>query len=706
MSRKPYAAVLAAVFAVSVAACDGDPPPRAMAPSADSGPTSIPGVYAYSESTSFSVMIADQRVVTVDSSGAADADWAVDGSRVVMADGTKLVSVDTVTGEVTETACECNDIGLAGDRVYAVAGYQAMELKVFDAVTLTPAEDWRPEITGIEGIFRVEGAGPDLVIFATTDEGATTTLTDVYVADPDGDRLDRVGSTDELGTVYDTAYTPNGPGGRPAFAYEANAHGSWCVNEGSVAWFDPSTDDPQVVTDSTPLTALDPAGGGGSEVSSSWGNLWWDADGELNATGSTWTCDGEVSLTTQPMLNMRVEPSHWRLGADGWAQVDPTVLEAVRSLTGGSRLELTVNPDGGLGGKQLTLVQGNDSTVVSSDADRLWTPPIGAAASSVDTVSANLAQQYAPRVWLAEGEEFLPGSAGDYLAQSRLDWVDGCATDTMAEIGQIDVPRLADGGYSHTQSSVSQFPPPCASFPAPVTWATDVPTRPRAADGPPGAQGFVLDGEGDGGAEDTLHRGMPLADGSSSAPVYVQSGSFEEGDGSYLVYWFFYPWNDFDIVLPGGKTIEQGFDHEGDWERVLIRFDSADQPVTIVYKGHGATCAMPWGEAPRDEEGHPVVYSAKGTHASYPTDGEHKLDHATWDPPGPIGRIVAPVSDHTSAGGSWETWDHLVDVQSEGWWGYAGGWGELGLISDQTGPSGPNPIRDMATEARDENGCG
>jgi hypothetical protein len=80
-----------------------------------------------------------------------------------------------------------------------------------------------------------------------------------------------------------------------------------------------------------------------------------------------------------------------------------------------------------------------------------------------------------------------------------------------------------------------------------------------------------------------------------------------------------------------------------------------------------------------NEPSHPIVYSANGSHASYPTVGAFDVDN--W-----------PADDYTGKGLTWRTWEHLIYVVTEPWFGYGGGWGEISdelMFIELNGPSGP-----------------
>jgi hypothetical protein len=92
------------------------------------------------------------------------------------------------------------------------------------------------------------------------------------------------------------------------------------------------------------------------------------------------------------------------------------------------------------------------------------------------------------------------------------------------------------------------------------------------------------------------------------------------GDGRlWLAYWFFYFYNDFNLI---GPLIKAGL-HEGDWEMIQLRLDAAGQtPDLAVYAQHTHAAQRPWDQVERVGD-QPVVYPARGSHASYFAAGAH-----------------------------------------------------------------------------------
>ena len=93
---------------------------------------------------------------------------------------------------------------------------------------------------------------------------------------------------------------------------------------------------------------------------------------------------------------------------------------------------------------------------------------------------------------------------------------------------------------------------------------------------------------------------------------------------------------------------------------------------------------MPWAQVQKVSSTHPIVYSAKGSHASYATGGDHKF------------KVDVPhffdqtITDKTGKGVAWKSWEHLRDVKKQAWYGYGGAWGEVGNVENTTGPQGPS----------------
>jgi hypothetical protein len=99
-------------------------------------------------------------------------------------------------------------------------------------------------------------------------------------------------------------------------------------------------------------------------------------------------------------------------------------------------------------------------------------------------------------------------------------------------------------------------------------------------------------------------------------------GHVHQGEhADWLQYWFFYFYDDPTLIANLGA-------HEGDWEMIQLRIPhGADEPDVAVYAQHAYASRCEWGEI-EAIEGRPVVYPARGSHASYVKPGLY--DTKAW----------------------------------------------------------------------------
>jgi hypothetical protein len=157
----------------------------------------------------------------------------------------------------------------------------------------------------------------------------------------------------------------------------------------------------------------------------------------------------------------------------------------------------------------------------------------------------------------------------------------------------------------------------------------------------------------------------------------------EDRDGFAIQYWLFYYYNDFNNT------------HEGDWEMVQVVFDVdtvqealQTDPVEVGFAQHGGGEWAAWDDAKLDRrDTHPVVYVARGSHASqfdsavYLGWGEDGTGFGCDNTDGPSLEVaVQPrlVADDTG--------DPAGDAP---WTTYEGRWGERETW-EFNGPRGPN----------------
>jgi hypothetical protein len=102
--------------------------------------------------------------------------------------------------------------------------------------------------------------------------------------------------------------------------------------------------------------------------------------------------------------------------------------------------------------------------------------------------------------------------------------------------------------------------------------------------------------------------------------IYGRFVEDEERKEKWLQYWFFYFYNDFNLV---GSFIGAGR-HEGDWEMIQLRLGEGDTPDYAVYAQHRHAGVRHWQQVERlPGSQRPVVYVARGSHASYFEPGPH-----------------------------------------------------------------------------------
>ena len=143
----------------------------------------------------------------------------------------------------------------------------------------------------------------------------------------------------------------------------------------------------------------------------------------------------------------------------------------------------------------------------------------------------------------------------------------------------------------------------------------------------------------------------------------------DAGGDLWLQYWFWYFYNDYNLI---GGFIKAGL-HEGDWEMIQIRLRD-EQPDLAVYAQHTHAQSRDWGQVdlvPTTER--PLVYVARGSHASYFEPGTH------W---------TGAWFDY--ADGKRRSPDQTLDIVDDGkpewnWVRWPGTWGD-------TRKSGDNPL--------------
>ncbi|KIW25752.1 uncharacterized protein PV07_08907 [Cladophialophora immunda] len=107
-------------------------------------------------------------------------------------------------------------------------------------------------------------------------------------------------------------------------------------------------------------------------------------------------------------------------------------------------------------------------------------------------------------------------------------------------------------------------------------------------------------------------------------------------------YFYFYSWNEGADILqvvpplnklfPDSKPGDHYGNHLGDWEHNMVRFEDG-KPTGVYFSHHtsGEACAWEDGACLSKQGERPVVFSARGSHANYPSAGSHVHDEALID---------------------------------------------------------------------------
>jgi hypothetical protein len=298
--------------------------------------------------------------------------------------------------------------------------------------------------------------------------------------------------------------------------------------------------------------------------------------------------------------------------------------------------------------------------------------------------------RHAPLVWLHSGEKLWPVDATSFVEESALIWNrrKGCPDTNVAARGAIVQAKL--GVYARPAGGAYRQRPTEARSKQPrgggcrlqdeVRLATDY-TRPESEH----AEGFVLNLANDA-RFGTRYR-CPVTQ--LRCGVYDRAPAYYQyRPGRFITYWFFFAYS-----APVGGPGEIGFaaGHEGDWERIAVRLDRSDRPLEVAYWQHGDDPSrgnaqiLEWSKLVGEglvSSGHPVVYSARYSHASYPRAC-----------PEPRSGKRCPILDRRDRGWLWTTEPLLLDVTDQPWYGFGGAWGQIRTLGGRplNGPSGPGP---------------
>lgn len=276
--------------------------------------------------------------------------------------------------------------------------------------------------------------------------------------------------------------------------------------------------------------------------------------------------------------------------------------------------------------------------------------------------------KYAPVLVFHPDERAWPSNAEHFIANSSLKWNHdaGCRDTVVKGMGNATQSGLASGAYRARQKDGWG----CDRYGA--SYDTSQFTRPNGSDAPRPA-GL----EGDEGFYLNLLNDHRTGFRSGNAQRYASTRSkiyYDYKPGRYIRYWVFYPgsWSP--------RAVK--FIHEGDWEGITVWLTSEDRAHDVTFSQHHGEEVVPWSDVRRSGTTHPIVWVAKGAHASYK---------------GPSCRT--PYADSCGNGLRWRTWEdngRLWSARDALWYGFGGAWGQAGTTANGTGPLGPSRYKDVA----------
>jgi hypothetical protein len=358
-------------------------------------------------------------------------------------------------------------------------------------------------------------------------------------------------------------------------------------------------------------------------------------------------------------------------------------------------------------------------------------------------ITGNPEIAFAPLVHLHSQEALMPMSAREFIENSTLRWSNrgsscGSVTIAVGKSRREDAPKappIDEGALGPTRPYVHAQDAACADDPRPIS-AIDR-TRPYEKTRPKGLaleQGFFLDLHKD--AQDGHHeiddqgprsflRNVPVYADTELRPKLTEAERellppSRTKDAMRITYWMFY-----GLSQPPRTNVEL-VAHEGDWERISVLLIPPDPeaqqavdpaakepgastakqaaqkkgylPVAAGYHHHNESRQIPWYAVKRvvgdTDTGasptHPVVYSAKGSHASYWQAGRFETIFK------PLGRRLTVANDVAISCPKcpqWQTWKIVLPAREQLWYGFGGAWGKVGLNGDTTGPLGPSEYK-------------
>ncbi|KAJ3541102.1 hypothetical protein NM208_g4764 [Fusarium decemcellulare] len=244
----------------------------------------------------------------------------------------------------------------------------------------------------------------------------------------------------------------------------------------------------------------------------------------------------------------------------------------------------------------------------------LLTGSVRAASEATDLRCPDYVASYAPLVWLHSEDPYMPSDLLTHIRHTTPK-LDGRPISDLPSLDLDNLGLLNDHGGEAVALTSN--------------------------DDPLSAPDWLLGEAPDAAGQ--IHNATPCA------VILVEKNEVELD----AFYFYFYSFNEGPNItqvleplnhLVKGPKVEAGMhfgDHVGDWEHNMIRFKDG-KPIGIYYSQHVDGAAFDWDDAKVSKnDGRPIVYSARGSHANYPGSGEQihnaaLIDYCNegrrWDP--------------------------------------------------------------------------
>jgi hypothetical protein len=302
--------------------------------------------------------------------------------------------------------------------------------------------------------------------------------------------------------------------------------------------------------------------------------------------------------------------------------------------------------------------------------------------AALRTTDADLAWKYAPVLYLHDGvknssgdyttnpETHWPYSINTFIDNSDLYWAqDGVCNDDRLDDNPTNSDLGTNDRYTHKTANAV-----CADTGPQWDNVSSVAPFRGAVSQDDNGEGMYLD------LPDSSRDGGGLQ---SDEPIYYLFGFNDDGE-RYVRYWFGYA----DSATRRASTTRNH--HEGDWESMAIRLafegppsSGSYVPKQAQYFFHHDSCVESWGSSLKNNAGRLELGVARDSHGVYPPGGD----------PASASGFDDLVEWEGSTAKIWDARTSLSNATTRAWWGFGGGFGQVGLRRDTTGPWGPNAYR-------------